>query len=124
MKPLDGYYVNEYYVADNRPNDVYFTSPVTGRVKQLTNGLMLLDFPGVREGSWTKYAYPNTLPVTQKSAERIEFSKPDEQGQTRVIIWIQWSDRDDNDPEITLYSLLDENGCYQAPFELYALRYY
>lgn len=125
-KARKGYYVDEWLGYEKR--SIYFVNEAHNICKLLVDRMTLVDFPGYEEGDWLKQVC--RLPVSGKSALRVEVSRFDEQGNSRILIYIQWHDTPDetgfgmeNIPEIILYSILDEYGNYLHPYRLYKLSY-
>lgn len=108
--------------------EILFISDRTGKVKKIVDRkATIVHFPGiVREKTWTVALEEDTSlePVIRY---RSEFEKYDEH--TYIIIWqVQpdgryWEDEDgfgaSSAAEICLYALLDEDGNYKGPFQVY-----
>lgn len=123
IQPRPGYLVSQSPVYE-RGHICHFVNEKKHICKLLIGpDYRLHHFPGCEKGDWAKYY---SRPVTASSALRVDIRPPDEQDHTKVTITIQWADRgddggfgmDDDCPEITLYSTLDDRGNYLHPFRL------
>ncbi|MCD7922598.1 MAG: hypothetical protein LUG27_09275 [Clostridiales bacterium] len=126
----EGYYVDRFY---SYGEDVDFVNEKKGVRKPIIREHAFVDFPGVDEaveegkkynkfsnGSFADWMhYVERTPINARLHYRVEFSQPNEQGQTRILWMLQPHDTPDDDgfgmgdtPEIMLATMLDDNGNY------------
>ncbi|MCD8118443.1 MAG: alpha/beta hydrolase [Lachnospiraceae bacterium] len=132
----EGYLVDRFY-SYGEPVD--FVNEKKGIRKPIIRNHEFVGFPGVDEATeegrrYNKHSnrsysdwmdFVERKPIGARFYYRVEFSRPDEQGQTRVLWMLQPHDTADengfgmeNIPEIMLAAYLDENGDYTGPFRL------
>ncbi|MCD7868470.1 MAG: hypothetical protein LUG62_09875 [Clostridiales bacterium] len=132
----EGYFVDRFY-SYGEPVD--FINEKLDIQKPIIRNHEFMDFPGVDEtveegrkynrysnssyADWMKYV--ERKPVSGRFHYRVEFSRPNEQGETRVLWMLQPHDTPDDDgfgmgntPEIMLSAYLDKKGDYLGPFRL------
>ncbi len=132
----EGYFVDRFY-SYGEPVD--FINEKKGIRKAIIRNHSFVNFPGVDEAveegrkynrhSNESYAgwmnYVEKKPIEPRFRYRVEFSRPNEQGHTKILWMLQPHDTADDDgfgmentPEIMLSAILDENGNYMGPFKL------
>lgn len=122
------------YRTRDEDSSVYFVDEARGIRKQIVDSRgCICSFPGiVEEDFWVRQVTPNAL--QPQICFRTSFTKRDDRF---MMLWqiqpdgFYWADEDgfgaENDPEVTLYAFLDENGDFTGPFRIYQLnttRYY
>lgn len=107
--------------------DVEFVNETTGkRVLLVDNKGIIQNFPGIVKGEWTT-ALTTKYYLHPQVRFRSDFEKRDDE--TYMMIWqVQpdgryWADDGDfgmeNDLEVRLYALIDNDGNFKGPFEIY-----
>lgn len=132
----EGYYVDRFY---SYGEDVDFVNEKKGIRKPIIREREFVNFPGVDEAveegkkynkfsndsfaDWMKYV--ERTPIGARFYYRVEFTRPNEQGQTKILWMLQPHDTPDDDgfgmghtPEIMLATVLDDEGNYIGPFRL------
>lgn len=137
----EGYFVDRS-LSYSEPVD--FINGYKGIRKPLIRNHAFVGFPGVDEAveegrrynrhsskgysDWMKYV--TRTPIDGDIECYVRFSRPDEQGQTKVSWMLQPHDTPDesgfgmeNVPELILVTFLDENGDYTGPFRLESVKW-
>lgn len=116
------------YRTATEDSSVYYIDEVRGiRTQVVDKWGRILNFPGIeREEHWVQQVSERALQPQIRF--RTDFEKRD--GRFIMLWQIQpdgryWEDEDgfgaESDEEVTLYSFLDENGLFTAPFRIYRI---